>query len=156
MSEISNEEVIQEQNNYQHKIKENNSSKEKMMNLRKSDDLYIAENLQKMEQDHKTLETELQTAEKNYKTQYNEFKKNITESVENLIKEEEENVDKFKTKYEEYLNQYGDHGFSCTTTIKPIEIEAPTQKFSDLFEEENKNLNALLSSEVNNSMGLVR
>ena len=64
-------------------------------------------------------------------------------------------MNKFKTEHKEYLDTYKDHGFSCTTTIKPIEIEAPTQKFSDLFEEENKNLNKLLSSAVNNSMGLV-
>jgi hypothetical protein len=92
MSEISNEEVIQEQNNYQHTIKENNSSKEKMMDLRKSDDLYILEELKTMEENHKILENKLNDEKTSYTNKYNEFKQNITESVENLIKEEEEKM----------------------------------------------------------------
>jgi hypothetical protein len=154
MSEVNNEEVIKAQEDYKNQKKENNLSKEEMMDLRKSDSTYISEELAKKEQNHKGLEDKLTKAKEDYKTKYNNLKENIEKEVTNLTKEEK-SVTNFKNQYNEYLNQYKDYGLFWTTTIKPIEINAPTKQFNDSFQEENENLNKLLSNIANQSMGLV-
>lgn len=66
MNEVDNTEVIEEQKKYQNQIEQNNLSKEEMMTLRKSDQLYVSEKLAEKEENHKKLKEKLTKTKEDY------------------------------------------------------------------------------------------